>query len=327
MVALLLPAVQAAREAARRTQCINNMKQLALACHTYHDGNGCFPPAYTRGRRAGSNNHEKFGWHVYLLPYLEEKGLYDVLNPTIFELEDVCAKRNPRVPNPVATLRSRVGSFYCPSDSQRRGGEEHIADQQRHFGGGLGTVAGGLGNWRPGKTNYIGNRGTRDQVQTSNDPQGVLFYDSAIRMDSDIFDGQTNTFMIGERDSLKCRAGTWPGIRNPNGGGSRGIWTNIGHSRTVLNAPSPPFGWGSNNGCGESFASLHPEGANFALCDASVRFIKDTIEFIDGGQVVGGSMRQVWAVFTPGDRRWAWYYTYNKLSRRNDGFPIGANEF
>ncbi len=321
LIALLLPAVQAAREAARRTQCVNNLKQLALGCHNYHDVHKTFPPGYIRGTGndpAASANHEKWGWHAFILPFVEQQPLHELLGVNQMELEHVCAGLNPNVPNPVATLQTWISCFVCPSDTERVS-PDNIADSDRHFGGGVGTAAGGLGNWRPGITNYIGNRGVRDGIQNTNDCFGIFFYDSSVSIKS-IRDGTTNTLMIGERDTMNCRSGTWIGVRNPNGEGSRGIWYNIGHTRTVLNAPVTVFAWDSNDGCGESFSSFHPGGANFALCDASVRFISENIEFVDS--CVGGYC--VWDNFSPGDPNYAWYYTYNKLSRRNDGFPVGA---
>lgn len=314
LVSLLLPAVQKAREAARRIQCSNNLRQLAVANHTYHDTFKTLPAGFVRGPWGGSGNRERWGWHVLILPFVEQDNLKDQLGVKTFTLEDVCGKLNPHLQAPVPVLQTRVPSFTCPSDA----GDPKLAHAQRHFGGGRGTVAGSLGNWRPGKTNYIGNYGTRENPQSSADSHGVLFHNSRIGF-HDITDGQSNTFLIGERDSLRCRAGAWVGVRNPQGGGSRGIWTSVGHARTLLNAPPTVFGWASNNGCGESFSSFHPGGAQFALCDASVRFINDDIDYSDGCR--NGCC--VWHNFAPGDPRCSWISLYTRLARRNDGHPTG----
>ena len=317
LIALLLPAVQAAREAARRAQCTNNMKQLALAQHNYHDSFKSFSSGYIREPWAGVNLRERWGWHVLIMPYIEQQPLHDLLNTQGFTLEAVCAGLNLSVPDPVATLQTFVPGFVCPSDPN-----DGIAHANRHFGGGLGTVAGGLGNWRPGITNYIGNRGTRWNPQVTNDPHGVLFFDSKIRF-RDITDGTTNTFMIGERDTPNCRSGSWVGVRNPRGGGSRGIWTSVAHGRGVLNAPNPPFGWGSAWGCGEGFSSFHPGGANFAMSDGSVRFVSETIEYDSANcRNLGSGNCCIYGTLASGDPRCAWFATYQKLIRRNDGFPI-----
>jgi prepilin-type N-terminal cleavage/methylation domain-containing protein len=313
LIALLLPAVQAAREAARRTQCGNNLKQLALAQHNYHDTFGSFSSGYIRGPWAGSSNHECWGWHVLIMPFIEQKPLWDLLDSKSYTLEHVCALANSKVPDPVATLQTEVPAFICPSDSNDR-----IAHANRHFGGGVGTSAGGLGNWRPGLTTYLGCRGTRQNPQSTNDCNGVLFYDSKIRF-RDIKDGTTNTFMIGERDTYQCRSGAWPGVRNPQGGGSRGIWTSVGHGRSRLNETNPPIPWGNNRGCGEGFSSEHPGGAHFAMSDGSVRFISETIEYSDGCR--NGCC--VYHTNVTGDPDCRWFSTYTKLHHRKDGLPIG----
>ena len=312
LIALLLPAVQAAREAARRTQCGNNLKQLALAQHNYHDNFQCFSSGYIRGPWAVSVDRECWGWHVLIMPQIEQKSLWDQLDTTGYTLEYVCAGLNPAVPDPVTTMQMAISAFICPTDSN-----DGIAHSNRHFGGGLGTSAGGLGNWRPGITNYLGCRGTRQNPQDTNDPNGVLFYDSSIRF-RDIRDGSTNTFMIGERDNDFCRAGAWPGVRNPQGGGGRGIWTSVGHGRSRLNETDPPLAWNDNRGCGEGFSSLHPGGAQFAMCDGSVRFISETIDYSDGCQ--NGCC--VYDTGVAGNPNCAWFSTYTKLHYRNDGIPV-----
>src|SRR5438128_2366877 len=78
LIALLVPAVQKVREAAARTQCINNLKQLALACHSYHDNKKLLPPAYLVGRGIGWNDENNIGptWVVLILPYFDQGALY-----------------------------------------------------------------------------------------------------------------------------------------------------------------------------------------------------------------------------------------------------------
>jgi len=321
LIALLLPAVQQAREAARRTQCRNNLKQIGLALHNYHDIYGSFPPGFIRWSPSdpleawrGANNHEGWGWGALLLPQLDQAPLFNQLNINSMKLEDYLALGRPAA----KVLQTPLQVFQCPSDSGGGG----IVHQNRHFGGGVGTRRGGLGRFRPSISNYIGVRGTRDQPQRRNDTHGMFFFNSSIKM-RDVVDGSSNTLFIGERDTLKCRSGTWIGVRNPRGGGSRGIWYTIGHVRTLLNAPDPPFRWSSNNGCGESFGSLHEGGAFFALVDGSVQFISENIEYSDQCRTVGGRRRCVWHRFTPGDQNFSWLTVYIRLARRNDGFPTG----
>lgn len=316
LIALLLPAVQSAREAARRAQCSNNLKQLGLACHNYHDVHKQFPPGFLRGTStsAAADLRECWGWHVFLMPFIEQTALYDLLSPAQYRLDQVCAKLNPAVPNPVAALQTRVEGFICPSDAN-----DGIAHADRHFGGGEGTAAAGLGNWRPGLTNYVGNRGVRDRPRDApDDCWGIFHYDSRVGI-SRITDGTSNTIMIGERDSRRCRAGSWIGVRQPNDHGGRSIWYNLAHGRTVINAPLAVYAWNNDKGCGEGFSSMHPGGAQFALCDGSVRFISETVSAIRDND---GAGHNVYDNFNPGAPNYSWITVWTRLIRRDDGFPV-----
>ena len=331
LIALLLPAVQQAREAARRTQCKNNLKQIGLALHNYHDVFSVFPMAHYRTQdstglycghdsvwNGSCNNVESWGWHISILPQMEQSALYNQLGVGEYRLIDVLELDNPGLATNEAVvqiLQTTIPSFICPSDANNG-----TAVQQRHFGGGKGTSASGLGNWRPALTTYMGNRGTRDRPQRRNDCHGIFDSTNSKKI-GDISDGTSNTFMVGERRTRNCESGSWIGVRNPRGHGSRGLWYNIGHTRTVQNAPALVFPKNpdDDNWCGESFASEHVGICNWLLCDGSVRSVSDNIEFVDGGQ----NGLNVWDRFGDGDPRYSWYYLYNKLSRRNDGFPIG----
>jgi len=108
-IALLLPAVQAAREAARRTQCSNNLKQLALAMHNYHDAYGCFPPAYV----ADENGRPMHSWRVLLLPYLEQQALYER-----YHFDEPWDS-----PANLALAQTVIETFRCPSDAVGSGPE------------------------------------------------------------------------------------------------------------------------------------------------------------------------------------------------------------
>ncbi len=103
LIALLLPAVQAAREAARRMQCTNNLKQIGLAMHTYHDALRIFPP----GCVLSSRGHT---WYTFILPFMEQRSLYDALDPRGQQIP----ASSPSGDNP---LKTQLGVFRCPSDS------------------------------------------------------------------------------------------------------------------------------------------------------------------------------------------------------------------
>jgi prepilin-type N-terminal cleavage/methylation domain-containing protein len=115
LVALLLPAVQAAREAARRTQCTNNVKQIALGVHNFHDTRGTVPPIVAYAPTGGGGTTGGFGagwgWLPFMLPYVEQKNLFDTIN---FDT-NVCCKSMQLVHN------ANIPAFTCPSDPLGRG--------------------------------------------------------------------------------------------------------------------------------------------------------------------------------------------------------------
>jgi len=135
LVALLLPAVQAAREAARRMRCSNNLKQIGLAVHNYHDSQGAFPignvspaamsPEGCFSGTSASTNHPGAIWSVTILPYLEQTGIYNSLNisgtfPSSYgdaTASPAPTNLNPAVYNPITTapLYSRISVYQCPS--------------------------------------------------------------------------------------------------------------------------------------------------------------------------------------------------------------------
>lgn len=323
LVGLLLPAVQAAREAARRMQCSNNLKQLGLAALNYESSYKTFPSSFTLARPlvVANNNRlvEAWGWTVSVMPFVEQGNLYNQLGASQMSLSDVLAKRNPSLLNPMPLLQQNIGTFRCPSDAG-----EGIAKAARHFGGGEGTVAGGWGNWQPGLTNYISNRGTRDQPQTVNDCWGMYMENIYIKI-SGCTDGTSNTFAFGERDSQYGRAGTWCGVRNPRGNGSsspnheRGIYSITAVVRPPLNSTDPPHLWNyERRGAGAGFSSLHTGGAQFVFVDGSVHFISQNIDWAPDSIAGYGNSWDVNPLPNV-------HGTYQRLGRRNDGFVFSVD--
>jgi prepilin-type processing-associated H-X9-DG protein len=154
-----------------------------------------------------------------------------------------------------------------------------------------------------------------------------MFMENNGKRFQDVIDGTSNTFLLGERDTMICRSGTWIGIRNATGNAERGFYYVTANVRVRLNAPDPPIAWNTTarTGCYEGFSSLHVGGANFALADGSVRFVSNNIEFKPGsGPGVSGTVRNNYDVHARGNPEWGPVYSvYSRLGRRNDGFSVG----
>ncbi|MDX1945913.1 MAG: DUF1559 domain-containing protein [Pirellulaceae bacterium] len=306
LVALLLPAVQSAREAARRTQCANNMKQLGLALQNYHDVRLSFPPGYVEDAKA---KNEAWSWGAMILPYAEQQGLYQQLGVDRDTYFNQLSKNGAVV---VPAAKTKLKAFMCPSDAGYNSpGNVH---QNRHFNDGNGFLASGQGTtfW-PGVSNYIGIQGHLDIVNAAKNT-GVLYGNSRVRI-AEIIDGTSNTFMVGERETKNCRSGAWSGVRNSNGSGTRGIELAVAHSRPKLNQDIKVINWNTaRTGCGEGFSSLHPGGAMFLLADGSVRFVANTINHLWFGSTANGVIA---------DSFNSQNGTYQRLMTRDDGLTNG----
>jgi len=278
LVALLLPAVQAAREAARRASCQNNSKNIALALVNHHDTRRYFPPGFdVKGIAVPT-----WGWITYILPQLEQEGMYNALNPTKRQLADVftAGKTEPRQ---LELLQTPLWIFRCPSDDTPEllpndgvpaGSSVACPGNpqcKRNFDAPSFTPAG----FQPAASNYMGNRGFTDAgCQPSRpwrcDSNGIFHGGSRIS-NKHITDGTSHTFLLGERDGF-CWAGTWIGIRNADGPNMFSTYYVLGRVSRDLNYPND-----SDNFCTEGFSSRHSGGAFFAFCDGSVQFISEDI--------------------------------------------------
>lgn len=280
LVALLLPAVQAAREAARRMQCGNNLKQIGLGLHNYHDTYKTFPDGwlYIAGSPpAVQPNVETWGWSAMILPFVEQGPLHQQLGVTTRTLYSGLAS-GPAAFGPL--MRTRLNGFMCPSDTGFNAGG--LTHNNRHFNAGQGAIAGAHPqNVLMAVSNYPGNAGHRS-VAAATANTGVLSGEKGIRI-ADITDGTSNTIAVGERETRECRSGTWIGVANPNGGGVRGVWTVAANAGPKINQDAVAIPWnqasaiGVAAGCGEGFSSNHPGGVQIVLCDGSARFISETI--------------------------------------------------
>jgi prepilin-type N-terminal cleavage/methylation domain-containing protein len=307
LVALLLPAIQAAREAARRAKCQNNVKNLALAVLNYESAKKRYPPGFVSQPDA----IEAWAWSTFILPYIEEQGIYDQMRPsetTILpnnvgvasrtgkrNLADMIANGKAGITAELVTLQTPISLFRCPSDATPDlipetipPGPGPVDKPQAVSPCSPGQPTDADNGWyryfngiQVSASNYIGSKGQIDSGCPPGDPDrcantGVFFGNSQIAS-KQISDGTSNTFLIGERSKF-CFAATWVGIRNaagPDGWSSN--WA-LGH----VASPHGKLNYGctsAHNSCTEGFSSSHPGGAYFGFCDGSVHFISDDIGF------------------------------------------------
>lgn len=305
LVALLLPAVQAAREAARRMQCGNNLKQMGLALHNYHDTFKVFPPALlnsgrtvagttdpTWGYPEGVRNHT--GW-MFMLPFIEQSSLHAQFN---FNVASNSSNPNAGGPTPINTLNdvpisTRLTGLECPSHPQ----------------------AGENSSYLPGTTDFYTRRNAKRasylfstgvftdynapwHTASADIRQGAFGNNGAAKI-ADITDGTSNSLAIGEATGGRFKTSSHYGPWGLNGTHTSVHGRVVSTSSTVLNVP--PSGtanywknWTINGAWHNTgtvpdaqrrtyawvFSSLHPGGAQFVMTDGSTQFLTDTIDYL-----------------------------------------------
>jgi prepilin-type processing-associated H-X9-DG protein len=259
LIVLLIPGIRSGREAARRIQCQNNLRQIGLALHNYNDLYDSFPPGYVArdvrpGDSADAESGPGFAWGVMLLPFLDQAGLFSSMDFT-------------QDPPPATTMGGMIVCYLCPSDP------EHTA------------------------SNYVGSFGYGSMTLAPGAPvgPGILYRNSHVQS-FDIRDGTSHTFVVGERAAVhNFVPGTDPidagalwlavttGMFRPAGlddapgylegpasfalatvGQDEPVRVHATHCRTNHIA---------------SFSSMHPDGANFLMADGSGHFISSDIDY------------------------------------------------
>lgn len=291
LIGLLLPAVQKVREAAARLKCQNNLKQLALAVHNYHGVEGNFPRGVNQLQFTSSPRYRGVTLFVYMAPYMEQDNLTRDWN-----LTDPLQNTQLPAPGPTAKTATLVPILLCPSDVII----------------GSNPVDAGNNRWYA-LTSYGGNGGSRsyDPAAATNDG---LFYVTGpgsqtaplgkpVRI-ADVSDGLSSTALFGERSHLDANNDAAAAAITPPSGQfinpmhMVGWWANSGGRLAVGDvtmsafAPlnyrvpaNPPMGYAGFFPLHElrinAFGSQHASGANFALADGSVRFVRDDIDAIN----------------------------------------------
>jgi prepilin-type N-terminal cleavage/methylation domain-containing protein/prepilin-type processing-associated H-X9-DG protein len=259
LTALLLPAVQAAREAARRTQCVNNLKQLGVAAHTYESSYRVFPPGYVSNfDAAGNDTGPGWGWGALLLPQVEQKPLFDAAKLNL-PIEDASNQTN---------RLTRILVYLCPSDDQA---PSWLAMKRDASGTPIQSIC------QVASANYVGMYGTSDP---GIDGDGIFFRDSSIGIAA-VVDGTAQTIAAGERGHGLGEA-TWVG--SITGAALFPVDNDgVGYPRVesgpgmVLGHAGGNLGPGDPNGEVNQFYSRHPGGVNFLFAGGHVSFLKTTV--------------------------------------------------
>jgi prepilin-type N-terminal cleavage/methylation domain-containing protein/prepilin-type processing-associated H-X9-DG protein len=248
LVGLLVPAVQKVRSAAARAQCANNLKQIGLACHAYHDSFRVLPPGYT-ATAAYPSTQPGWAWSAYLLPYLEQQNVFRQIN----------------FAQPVETqvaIQAMIPVYLCPADSPPAGAFA-ITDATRQ------TIC------LAAPSSYAATCGSDASEVDDPTGNGIFYRNSKTRL-TDITDGTSNTTMVGDRAWTDTN-GIWAGA--PNGALTRPGLTNPWQGAT---GPAQALVLVHNNwiniktdadGGLDDFSSRHEGGVNLVFADGSVRFI------------------------------------------------------
>jgi prepilin-type N-terminal cleavage/methylation domain-containing protein/prepilin-type processing-associated H-X9-DG protein len=338
LIGLLLPAVQAAREAARRIQCTNNLKQLALATHNYHDQNLCFPSGDLHCQ-CGGGSHNAHSVFVAIAPQLEQSAGYNTYN---------FSQNFHQVAN-YTTAGLGISALWCPSD-----GSITQRNAISTIGNGFGDNSAFAASFTVTYSSYSGIMGLFDEVDYG--PSGGFYLGTPTAADSciqpyansylgvitplkcvsigGITDGTSNTFMYSEKIHNILAPGSLQNFH---------YWHEGSYLMTILGCEYPINGYRRLNYSGfpmgsgfpgdwvayESVSSRHPGGANFAMSDGSVRFIKETINSwstFDNttGDPVGTFVDPTCQFRLPGT---AVLGTYQQLATRAGGEVVSADQF
>lgn len=289
LIALLLPAVQQAREAARRMQCSNNLKQIGLGLHNYHDTHNTLPPLVVNpaadpddgdtSNPSGTDEVESWGWSAFLLPFIEQGALYD--SAGIGEGRLLEAELDD-------AINTVLPAFRCPSDTGAA-----VGDAAQRLLKGAGSNYGVYNHSRSGRFR-----------QADGGADGA-FYQNHGKKFRDITDGLSNTLAVGESAS-KLNGQTmclksWAGCQ-------------LGQDGNCLDEVGLSGRWPINDSSGtidqkcEAMSSLHPGGGQVLLFDGSCRFLSENIQFL---RTAGNNNTS------------ACDSTYEYLIAISDGNPIG----
>jgi prepilin-type N-terminal cleavage/methylation domain-containing protein/prepilin-type processing-associated H-X9-DG protein len=299
LISLLLPAVQQAREAARRTQCRNNLKQIGLALHNYHDVYGIFPAGWS----VDGANFNLQVWTISILPFIDQGNIYNEWNQNTPNLNEGAVFGHPQadVDNNAALALNVIPAFLCPSVTG-------ITVENYGLDPALTAETPIALTWSSGRCDYSGVSGVRGDFSNiaypaggGSDRHGLLSGDDWIRI-RDIADGTSNSFAVVERTggrtiysknkadaALNIYAG-YPANPGVIGDYQGGDWADLTIGENWINGAllsgcgdpltGPDGGPCAINCCNRpgNFHSFHSGGVVAAMADGSVRTIGDNID-------------------------------------------------
>jgi prepilin-type N-terminal cleavage/methylation domain-containing protein len=272
LVALLLPAVQAAREAARRSQCQNNLKQIGVAFQNYHAAKGVFPPGWTEDDRADpAARANNLAWGYHILPYLEQSPLHGQFDD---EKQSTFGTPGGAVEN-IDLIATVLPNYRCPSDSE--GAATAYWASFLPYNPEIPALA---------ASNYVGSSsvcqpchfGWFVEGQTASAcPSGLtgVMYRNSETAISNITDGTTHTFLVGERRFTEGTPGPyWASLPGPSSN-KTACWSGsvTAHLRDLHDMGLPMI-----NGHWVGFSSYHPAGVEVVMCDGSVRTVGENLQ-------------------------------------------------
>jgi prepilin-type N-terminal cleavage/methylation domain-containing protein/prepilin-type processing-associated H-X9-DG protein len=246
-LALALPAIQHSIQDARRAQCANNLKQIALAMHNYHDTFVTFPPGWV-SRDGAPGLGTRLGWQTFILPFVEQAPMFNQINFSLTPAMEDDGK-------PIKLFQTALAVYRCPIDP---------VPNPNPLRGDYGTsnYSGNYGHIPPPRLRPLAMAdfwpGALPAPMTS---RGIFARNSSIRIQH-IVDGTSNTILVGER-GFTSGAGIWAGVTD---NGHEDDAVTDGSHRSRPNAG--PF----------SFSSRHDGGVNFVMSDGAVRFVSDRID-------------------------------------------------
>jgi prepilin-type N-terminal cleavage/methylation domain-containing protein/prepilin-type processing-associated H-X9-DG protein len=265
LIALLVPAVQKVRAAAARTQCLNNLKQIGLALHGYHDAKKILPPGYLATSPfvdGATDTAPGWGWGAFILPYLEQGSVHRQL-----DFSEPVQKS--------AAIQTMLAVYQCRSD---------VLPSSAF------SVPDGFGNplCLAAASSYAACVGGDESDTFGPSGLGILYRNSRTRM-TDITDGTSNTILIGERAWANAN-GIWAGAINngvikrgalnrcPGGGAAWYPAATLVLAHSHLNNTTT-----DTDGGLDDFSSLHSGGSNFLFADGTVRFLRSVPSDLPGG--------------------------------------------